>query len=118
MPTPGTYEALGILVLGPLAVTLLLFEIHRTFGTSYVFRWTLSFACLAVFHAATTFIVLQPGAPMALHFLASIAGGAAAYLQIAFMLWGTFELARRKQLKIGDSHRGVMIVAALGALFG
>jgi diguanylate cyclase (GGDEF)-like protein len=118
MPTPGTYEALGILVLGPLAVTLLLFEIHRTFGTSYVFRWTLSFACLAVFHAATTFIVLQPGAPMPLHFLLSMAGGAASYLQIAFMLWGTFELARRKQLKIGDSHRGVMIVAALGALFG
>ncbi|HVS33148.1 MAG TPA: EAL domain-containing protein [Thermoanaerobaculia bacterium] len=118
MPTPGTYEALGILVLGPLAVTLLLFEIHRTFGTSYVFRWTLSFACLTLFHAATAFILLQPDAPALLHFLASIAGGAAAYLQIAFLLWGSFELARRREFRIGDSHRGVMIVAALGALFG
>jgi diguanylate cyclase (GGDEF)-like protein len=118
MPTPGTYQALGILVLGPLAVTLLLFEIHRTFGTSYVFRWTLSFSCLAVFHAATAIMVLQPGGPRSLHLIASLIGGAAAYLQIGFLAWGCFELAKRKPFRIGGAHRAIALVAATGVLFG
>ncbi len=118
MPTPGTYQALGILVLGPLAVTLLLFQIHSSFRCSYVLRWTLSFCCLAVFHAATAIIILEPAAPMALHLVASVLGGAAAYLQIAFLAWGCFELAKRKPLKIAQAHRAALMVAATGVLFG
>ena len=120
MPTPATtFEAIGFQLLGPLSVSLLLFQIYRSFKTSYVLHWTLSFASLAVFHAATASMSFRDGVaePFVLIF-GSVIGGAAAYLQLGWLIWGTAELAKRKEIKVAEPQRVLLLLAGVGILSG
>ncbi len=120
MPTPTTtFEAIGFQLLGPLSVSLLLFQIYRSFKTSYVLHWTLSFASLAVFHAATASMSFRNGVaePFVLIF-GSVIGGAAAYLQLGWLIWGTAELAKRKEIKVAEPQRVLLLLAGVGILSG
>jgi len=120
MPTPTTtFEAIGFQLLGPLSVSLLLFQIYRSFKTSYVLHWTLSFASLAVFHAATASMSFRDGVaePFVLIF-GSVIGGAAAYLQLGWLIWGTAELAKRKEIKVAEPQRVLLLLAGVGILSG
>ena len=122
MPEQTTFSAIGFHLLGPFAVALLLFQLYRSFRTSYLLQWTASFGFLAVFHFATAVILLrtQTVANIRDPFLivTSIVGGAAAYLQIGCVLWGAFEVARRTPIKIADSRRILMVLAGAGVLSG
>jgi diguanylate cyclase (GGDEF)-like protein len=122
MPAQAIYQAIGLHLVGPVAVAVLVFQIRHSFQKSYLAQWARSFGCLAVFHAATIFLVVQAegGAPSRslLRFLASIIGGAAAYLEVGWLIWGTAELARSKPVKLRDSRRLMAILGATGILFG
>ena len=120
MPTQTmTLEAIGFQLLGPLSVSLLLFQIYRSFKTTYVLHWTLSFAALAVFHAATASMTFHDVAaePFVLIF-GSVIGGAAAYLQLGWLIWGTAELAKRKEIKVAEPQRVLLLLAGVGVLSG
>jgi diguanylate cyclase (GGDEF)-like protein len=104
---------------GSLAASFLVFTLYRQFRVDYALRWTLSFASLALFEIASAFIILRSAdSPRGFLVVAAIAGGAAAYLQLGLMIWGSFEVARRKPLKIRESQRLMSSVAVTGVLAG
>ncbi|HET7707384.1 MAG TPA: hypothetical protein VFM36_14960, partial [Thermoanaerobaculia bacterium] len=122
MPTLTTFQSLGLHFLGPFAVALLLFQIHRGFGRSFTQHWTRSFAALTVFHSATAAIILGGDVGgrinQGLLMLISAIGGGAAYLQVGWLIWGCFELARRQTVKIAESNRLLVVLLAAGVLSG
>lgn len=122
MPTLTTFQSLGLHFLGPFAVALLLFQINRGFGRSFTQHWTRSFAALTVFHAATASIILGghigSNINQGLLMLISAIGGGAAYLQVGWLIWGCFELARRQPVKIAESNRLLVVLLAAGVLSG
>ena len=122
MPTLTTYQALGLHFLGPLAVALLLFHVHRSFNRTFTLHWTRSFAALALFHLATATIIVATDVTgninHGLLMITSAIGGGAAYLQIGWLIWGVFEVARRKPVKIRDSQRLMTLLVGTGVLSG
>ena len=120
MPTQTmTLEAIGFQLLGPLSVSLLLFQIYRSFKTKYVLHWTLSFASLAVFHLATTSLIFREGTAEPFVLIAgSVIGGAAAYLQLGWLIWGAAELAKSKEFKVAEPARVLLLLAGVGVLSG
>ncbi len=122
MPEQTIFSAIGFHLLGPFAVAVLLFQLYRSFRTSYLLQWTASFAFLAVFHLATAVILVRTQTVANFRdpflILTSIVGGAAAYLQIGCVIWGSFEVARRTRIKIVDSRRILMVLAGAGVLSG
>ncbi len=120
MPAQSTLlEATGFQLLGPVSVSLLLFQIHRSFRTRYVLRWALSFAALAVFHAAAASLQFRDGVaePVVLIF-GSVIGGAAACLQLGWLAWGTAEIAKRKEIKVARPQWVLLLLAGVGVLSG
>src|SRR5438093_7096730 len=121
MPAQTTiFEAIGFQLLGPVSVALLLFQIYRNFRTSYILHWALSFATLAIFQGGTAALALRidhPAQPLAL-IAASIIGGAAAYLQLGWLVWGAVELSKRKAVKLAEPQRIALVLGVVGALSG
>jgi diguanylate cyclase (GGDEF)-like protein len=121
MPTPATFQAIGLHLIGPFAVSLLLFQLYRKFRSAYLVQWTLGFACLTLFHISVALLIIGNEETVnnrASLIAASVAGAATAYLQLGGMIWGTFELARRKPLKMRDSQRLLVLLAAAGLVSG
>ena len=119
MPADISFEAVGFHLLGPVAVTLLLIQLYRTFKTSYLQQWTLSFACLFIFHTTAASIILGNFArSRVMQVIISSGGGGAAYLQLGWLIWGCFELARRKPVRIRESMRIIAILGGTGIVFG
>lgn len=120
MPTQTTtLEAIGFQLLGPASVSLLLFQIFRSFRTKYVLHWTLSFAALAIFHGAAASLVFRDGVaePLVL-ILGSAIGGAAAYLQLGWVAWGTASLAKKREIRIAEPLRVLLLLGGFGVLSG
>ena len=116
---PTNLEAVGFQILGPLSVSLLLFQIYRSFKTRYVLSWALSFGALAIFDAAGAVLLYRDGAAKPLVLLAgSIIGGAFAYLQLGWLVWGTVELSKQKELKVAEPYRVLLLLAGVGVLSG
>ncbi len=120
MPTP-ILNALGLHLLGPLTVSILLFQLHRRFRSAYLVQWTLSFTALTLFHFAVAVIIVGtegvvPHRPTLI--VASVAGAVAAYLQLGWIIWGSVEIAKRKPLKILASQRLLVILGIAGVVSG
>jgi len=113
------YEAIGFQILGPVSVALLLFQIYRSFRSSYVLHWTSSFFALTLFHAASAALLFHDGKsePFILLFASSI-GGAAACLQLGWLAWGAVELISRKQITLAEPYRALVLLAGIGVLTG
>ena len=119
MPADISFEAVGFHLLGPVAVTLLLFQLYRTFKTSFLQQWMLSFACLFIFHTTAASIILGNFArSRVMQVIISSGGGSAAYLQLGWLIWGCLELARRKPVRIRESMRVIAILGGTGMVFG
>ncbi len=122
MPTLTMIEAVGLHVLGPLLVAILLLQINRGFNKTHITHWVHSFSALTVYHLATAAIALRgdlaAGDGRITQIFTSALGGTAAYLQVGWLVWGSFELARRKPVKIRDAHRLVIVLLAAGVLSG
>ena len=116
MPTTTSASAVTLHLLGSLVVSSLLFEVYRRFRTTYLQQWIFSFVALTAFNAAVALVLLRPETAIAS--AASVVAGAAAYLQLGFLAWGCFELAKRKPLKIHQAHRIVLLLAILGLISG
>jgi len=121
MPTPALFQALGLHLVGPFAVSLLLLQLYRRFRSAYLVEWTLSFASLTLFHFAVALIIvgtegMAGNRPTLI--VASVAGGAAAFLQLGWMIWGSIEIAKRKPLKIRESQRLLLILGTAGLVSG
>jgi diguanylate cyclase (GGDEF)-like protein len=114
-----TYEAIGFQLLGPVSVALLLFQIYRSFRTSYVLHWTLSFTALAMFQIAAASLVFRDGAAEPVVLVAgAVIGGAAGCLQLGWLVWGALELIRRKPIGIAEPSRVLFLIAGAGVLSG
>ncbi len=121
MPALNILNAFGLHALGPLAVTVLLFQIYRKYTRSYLLQWTRSFTCLTIFQlaSATNIVLTEGGHPSrSLQIIVAIIGGAAAYLQVGWLVWGCAELAKQKPVRIRDSQRLLGVLAAIGVLSG
>ena len=110
-------EAVGIHLLGPFAVTLLLFSIHRSYRSSYILRWLLAFTALTFFHLTIAAHILGPQGGV-IPVVLSIAGGSAAWLQLGWMIWGAIELTRRKPMRVGEGRRIIVVLAGIGLVSG
>jgi diguanylate cyclase (GGDEF)-like protein len=118
---PTLFQALGLHLVGPFAVSLLLLQLYRRFRSAYLVEWTLSFASLTLFHFAVALIIvgtegMAGNRPTLI--VASVAGGAAAFLQLGWMIWGSIEIAKRKPLKIRESQRLLLILGTAGLVSG
>ncbi len=121
MPTPAIVQAIGLHLIGPFAVSFLLFQLYRKFRSAYLVQWTLGFACLALLHVSVALLVVgneETANNRVSLIAASAAGAAAAYLQLGWIVWGTIELAKRKPLKIRESQRLLILLAAAGLVSG
>jgi diguanylate cyclase (GGDEF)-like protein len=120
MPAQSTIlEAAGFQLLGPVSVSLLLFQIYRSFRTKYVLHWTFSFASLAIFHLAAASLSFRDGAAEPIVLVAgSVIGGAAAYLQLGWLIWGTAELCKRKEINVAEPQRVLLLLVGVGVLSG
>ena len=110
---PGAVEHLGIFIAAPLVAAVILLHLFFRFRSAYQLHWALSMAALAAFHACTAF-AFRPATALAL----SIAGSAAAYAQLALLVWGGLDAADRKMMKVRSAHRIVGAAAAAGAIIG
>ncbi len=110
----------ALLVAGPLAASILVFTLYRQFHTAFAFRWSLSFGALLLFQASTALVMLRSGGGKAAAPLMLIAtlGGIAGCLQLGLMVWGCFDVACRKPLRIRDSQRLMWSVAGAGLVSG
>lgn len=122
MTTPAILQAIGLHTLGSLVVTLLLIKVYRNFSRSYLLQWTRSFGCLTIFHLATALLIIRTGESAdpnrAVQLLLAVLAGAAAYLQLGWLGWGSFELARSVQLRIRQGQRLIIVLVAAGVLSG
>jgi diguanylate cyclase (GGDEF)-like protein len=96
-------------------------QLYRRFRSAYLVEWTLSFASLTLFHFAVALIIvgtegMAGNRPTLI--VASVAGGAAAFLQLGWMIWGSIEIAKRKPLKIRESQRLLLILGTAGLVSG
>ncbi len=100
-------------------LALLLFNFFRQYRKTYLLHWSASWAALAVFHATTV-------AGLALTRSLSIVGrgvlgaiaGTAGYLQIGWLLFGIFELVRRRPVRLSQTRWTLVAIGLLGASTG
>ena len=98
-------------------IALLLFGFHRRYGKSYLLHWTLGWGALALYHVSS-------GAPLALRsgvaanpFLrvgVSLLAGISGFLYIGWLLFGTYELVRRRPVRLLDEQRILVALALVG----
>ena len=119
---PKTLLDLGIYLCGPIAAALLLSHLYRVFRTSHLFRWTCAFAALSLFHLDVALNILgdapKAGLRTWMSVSGSLLGGVAGYLELGFIAWGCLELATRKQVRVSDAQRVLVILAFVGLAGG
>src|SRR5437660_696689 len=106
MPAGSSY-VLAIALAQALAAALvasLLFASFRHYRKAYLFHWALGWAALAVFHATER--------------LVPAVSGMAGCLQSGWLLFGTFELVRRRPVRLRLARWTLAMLAILGALSG
>src|SRR6266849_7311419 len=113
--------SLAAQVLGAALFALLLYSFYRQYSKSYLFHWTLGWAALAVYYAVeATNVVLSvrssvpPTDP--LRIAGAIIAGISGYLLIGWLVFGVYELVRRRPVRLYDARRILLILAAFGAL--
>src|SRR5947208_777397 len=106
---------------GAAVIAILLFGFLRQYGKSYLAHWTASWTSLAVYQlAAGIGLVLAVSWRVApthpLRVASSLVAGLAGYLQIAWLLFGVYELLRRRPVRIVMSRQILATIALLGGL--
>ncbi|HEX9986158.1 MAG TPA: EAL domain-containing protein [Thermoanaerobaculia bacterium] len=111
--------------LGAIVLALLLLSFHRQYGKSYLLHWTFACAALAVFNLASVLTTVLDGVwhyPAHHPFVIAtrLAGGVAGWLEIGWLLFGVFELVRRRPVRLLDAQRillGLTVIGLLAAFF-
>ncbi len=103
----GSSPVLAIALAQALAAALvasLAFASFSLYRKTYLFHWAFGWTALAVYHATELF---QPA-------MAGMAG----WLQSGWLLFGTFELVRRRPVRLRPSRWMLLALALLGTLSG
>jgi diguanylate cyclase (GGDEF)-like protein len=116
--TIATYAAQA---LGAAVIAALLFGFRRQYGKSYLAHWTSSWVALTIYHLAGAAGVIlglwMRLPPMHPARLASAATAAVAgYLQIAWLLFGVYELLRRRPVRMRVARQVILALAVMGVL--
>jgi diguanylate cyclase (GGDEF)-like protein len=102
---------------GAAVMALLLLGFHRQYLKSYLLHWTLAWTSLALYHLATVsslVLGLHSYTGAALPALLTITGAAFGFMHIGWLLFGLYELIRRRPVRIRDARRMLLALAAAG----
>ncbi len=102
-----------------IVMAILLLGFLRQYKKSYLRHWTLSWTTLAAYDvASSTGIALGVGyhipSSHPLRILTAVSGGVFGYASVTFLLFGIFELLRRRPVRIRVFWRTLGAVAVLG----
>src|SRR5215203_5674991 len=104
---------------GALLLSIVLLGFHRYYRRSYLLHWTWSWWALAVYltsgSLALYFIRIWPPAHPA-RILASGISQVAAYWQVAWLLFGAYEVAYNTEVQRSLSRRILLLTTVLGIL--
>src|SRR5437868_6045748 len=104
-----------------IVMAILLLGFLRQYKKSYLRHWTLSWTALAAYDVASSVgMALGVGfnVPSAhpIRILTAVCGGVFGYANIAWLLFGIFELLRRRPVRIRVYWRTLIAVAVFGAI--
>ncbi len=99
----------------------MLLGFYRQHQKTYLLHWALGWTALSLFHLFTG---LAAGMSLHMHLapihplrvVAAVAGGVAGYLQIGWMAFGTYELIRRRPVRLVEAKRILAGLIAAGAV--
>jgi len=115
MVTLATFAAQA---LGAAVIAALLFGFRRQYGKSYLAHWTSSWVALAIHHLAmAASLALPPANPARL--AAAVVAAVAGYLYIGWLLFGVYELLRRRPVRMRVARQviaALVVIAVLSAL--
>ncbi len=104
-----------------LVMAILLLGFHRQYHKSYLLHWTLSWFALGAYYADAA---IGMGLPLRTHMpsahpiriLTAAFGGAIGYLQIVWLVFGVYELLRRRPVRIRFYWRMLLAAGTFGML--
>lgn len=97
-------------------ISALLFGFFRQYRKTYLLHWSASWAALSLFHAAAAGgMAFGRGLPAGARALLMATAGAAGYLQIGWLLFGVFELVRRRPVRLTQARWTLLALAVFGA---
>ena len=107
--------------IGSAVMALVLFGFFRQYRKSYLLHWTLGWTALAVFNLfsglATIFTLgFRMPASDPIRIVCAVITGVAGYLQIGWLLFGVYELLRRRPVRLVDFKRITIALAVFGFL--
>src|ERR1700682_3772817 len=100
-------------------IAVLLLSFFRQYRKTYLRHWAASWAALAVFHAAAAGgLAFGSNLSPAWRALLGATAGAAGYLQIGWLLFGVFELVRRRPVRLSQTRWTLAALGVFGATTG
>ena len=99
----------------------LLLSFYRSYRKTYLWHWTLSWAALTVCHlavaiAGTNSVGTLYTASHPSRLVPAIVATASGYLYVGWVLFGVYEFARRRPVRLVESRRILIGLAAFGGL--
>src|SRR5437764_6164433 len=116
----GILATFAAQILSAVVMAALLYAFNRQYLKSYVEHWQLGWSALATYHvsgALSTVLALYLRLP-ATHIgrvAVTLIDGVAGYTLIGWMIFGAYELVRRRPVKLLDASRILLGLAAIGA---
>jgi diguanylate cyclase (GGDEF)-like protein len=110
---------------GAAVMAVLLFGFYGEYRKSYLFHWTLGWAALTIYHFVDTvwqFASLSPSFTPTnpLRVAITILAGVSGWLNLGFVLFGVFEIVRRRPVRMQHARRiaiGLVLIGIVSALF-
>jgi len=118
--SPAVLATEAAQTLGAAIAAILLFSFYRQYGKSYLAQWTASWAALSTFQLAAAagmwLAMFAKVSPLALSRLAiGVIGGVAGYLQLGFLSFGTYEIVRRRPVRLRTKRTLTIALIITGA---
>ena len=115
------FAAFAAQAVGAGVIAVLLFGFLRQYGKSYLAHLTASWAALCVYHLGEAAVIGLAGwwqlpATHPARVAISVVSGVAGYLQIAWLLFGVYELLRRRPVRLRVARQIAIVFAAAGAV--
>jgi diguanylate cyclase (GGDEF)-like protein len=114
-----SFAFFSVETVGAAVMALLLAAFYREYRKSYLLHWALAWTATSIYHATaaigialTIFRDAPPSHPARI--IAMIVSGPAGYLQLGWLLFGVYELVRRRPVRIRESQVILTILATLG----
>ncbi len=115
------FAAFAAQTVGAAVIAVLLFGFLRQYGRSYLAHLAASWAALAVYHLGEA-AVLALGQwwklpePHPVREATAVVAGVAGYLQIAWLLFGVYELLRRRPVRLRVARQIAVVLGAVGVV--